>query len=139
MTSLTKIIIKSAKGFGKSVPILFGVIFLIGLLNVLVPPEIYRSLFNQNAWLDSLLGAVLGSFMAGTPITSYVLGGELLNQGVSLVAITAFLVAWVTVGLVQLPAEAASLGLKFAVWRNATSFILAILVAMVSVFIMHLL
>ena len=31
------------------------------------------------------------------------LGGELLDKGVSLVAVTAFLVSWVTVGSIQLP------------------------------------
>jgi len=33
------------------------------------------------------------------------LAGELTKLGISLAAITAFILAWVTVGIVQLPAE----------------------------------
>jgi DNA-binding response OmpR family regulator len=46
------------------------------------------------------------------------LGGELLAKGISLVAVTALLVSWVTVGSVQLPAEALMLGSRFALYRN---------------------
>ena len=77
--------------------------------------------------------------MAGNPVTSYVLGGEFLTQGVGLVAVTAFIVAWVTVGLVQLPAEALLLGKKFAVTRNIVSFFFAIIVALITAGIMYLL
>jgi uncharacterized membrane protein YraQ (UPF0718 family) len=64
---------------------------------------------------------------------SYIIGGELLKDGVSLFAVTAFIVTWVTVGLLQLPAEAAILGRQFAIFRNILSFILAILVSIVTV------
>ena len=60
----------------------------------------------------------------------------MLKQGISLLAVTAFLVAWVTVGLVQLPAEAMLLGKKFAIIRNITSFVFAIIVAVITVMIM---
>ncbi|GAH89897.1 unnamed protein product [marine sediment metagenome] len=81
----------------------------------------------------------MGSVLAGNPLTSYVLGGELLKQGMSLVAVTSFLVAWVTVGLVQLPAEAIMLGKKFAILRNIFSFAFSMLVAMTTVFVLGLL
>ena len=71
-------------------------------------------------------------------MTSYVLGGELFKQGVSLVAVTAFLVAWVTVGLVQLPAESMILGKRFAITRNITAFILSIIVAIITVSVVSL-
>lgn len=48
--------------------------------------------------------------------------GELLEQGAGLVAVTAFLVAWVTVGLIQLSVESILLGKKFAVSRNIFQF-----------------
>jgi len=62
--------------------------------------------------------AILGSLAAGHPLVGYVLGGELLARGVSLVAATALLVSGVTVGVVQLPAEALLLGRRFAIVRN---------------------
>jgi hypothetical protein len=47
--------------------------------------------------------------------------------------VTAFIAAWVTVGVIQLPAEAAILGKRFALTRNALSFIFAIIVAIATV------
>ena len=127
---------KAARALYKSLPILLGVILLISLLNILIPKNIYSSFFSHNIILDSTIGSVLGSILAGNPITSYVIGGEFLKQGVSLVAVTAFIVAWVTVGIVQLPAEITLLGKKFAVARNITAFVFAIIVALVTVAIM---
>lgn len=57
--------------------------------------------------------------------------GEVLKQGVSLFAVTAFLVARVTVGLVQLFAEAGILGKRFAITRNLLSLLLSVFVAVI--------
>ena len=55
---------------------------------------------------DTVIGSAIGSIAAGNPIMSYIIGGELMKEGVSLFAITAFIVTWVTVSIVQFPAEA---------------------------------
>jgi uncharacterized membrane protein YraQ (UPF0718 family) len=114
------------------------VVLLIGLLNVLIPKSTYSKVFT-NSIFDPVIGGALGSILAGSPITSYILGGEFLAQGVSLVAITAFIVSWVTVGIVTLPAEIVMLGKKFAITRNAISFVFAILVAIITVGVLNLL
>ena len=136
---LKSTVIKSARSIFNSLPILVGVILLIGLASTLMPKSYYAALFSKNILLDSIIGSGLGSVLAGNPITSYVLGGEFLKQGISLVAVTSFLVAWVTVGLVQLPAEALLLGRRFAILRNILSFLLSIIVAIITVFIVGLL
>lgn len=128
---------KSGKGLGKMLPVIAGVILLIGLVNVLIPKSFYTALFRGNFILDPMIGSAVGSILAGNPITSYVLGGELLNQGITLIAVTAFIVAWVTVGFVQLPAESMILGKKFAITRNVLSFIFAIVVAIITVGILN--
>jgi uncharacterized membrane protein YraQ (UPF0718 family) len=89
--------------------------------------------FKGNIISDTLLGAIFGSISAGNAVTSYIIGGELLKEGISLFAVAAFIVAWVTVGVVQFPAEAAILGKRFALLRNLLSFILSIAVAIVTV------
>ena len=63
----------------------------------------------------------------------YVIGGEMLEQGVSLFAMTAFITAWVIIGLVQLPAEMAALGKKFALIRNALAMVLCIAISILTV------
>lgn len=124
---------KALKSFGVMLPVLLGVILLIGLFKTYITPELISSVFAGNLFQDTLLGSVIGSVSAGNPITSYIIGGELLKEGVNLFAVTAFIAAWVTVGVIQLPAEASILGKRFAITRNVLSFIFAMLVAIATV------
>lgn len=117
------------RNLNMSLPILTGVLLLVGLLTALVPEDRFAQAFSGNAVIDPLVGALLGSAATGNPVTSYVIGGELLNVGVSLSAVIAFILSWVTVGVVQLPAESLMLGRRFAVTRNLVSFGMAVVVA----------
>jgi len=130
---------KAAKGLWMAFPMILGTILLISLISTLVPKSFYISLFMKNSFLDSFIGSLVGSISAGNPITSYIFGGEMLKQGVGLIAVTAFLVSWVTVGIIQLPAESAILGKKFAILRNISAFILSIIVAILTVLILEVL
>lgn len=133
---LRKAVQSSTQAFARTLPIIFGIILLISLINTLVSKSFYTSIFKGDIFLDPLIGAFIGSISAGTPITSYILGGELLKQGINLIAVTAFLIAWVTVGVIQLPAESMMLGKRFAILRNILSFIFAIIVAIITYFIL---
>jgi uncharacterized membrane protein YraQ (UPF0718 family) len=124
---------KTGRAFRKSLPILVSVLMLLALADTLIPKQVYRRIFTGNELLDSLMGAVIGSISGGNPITSYIIGGELRQQGVSMLAITAFIVAWVTVGIIQLPAESLMLGKRFAIARNAVSFCVSMVIAILTV------
>jgi predicted Fe-Mo cluster-binding NifX family protein len=128
----------SVKQFTTLLPILIGVVLLIGLFNSFVSKDFLTSIFSDNLVLGTLWGACFGSILAGNPINSYVIGGELLKYGISLFAVTALIITWVTVGLVQLPAEIAALGRRFALLRNGLSFIMSIPVAILTVMILNL-
>lgn len=117
---------------------ILGIIMLISLISLSLSND-KISLFLNHNWYDPILSATFGSLMAGNPVTSYVIGGELLKLNVTMVAIISFLVAWVSVGFIQLPAEMNLLGKKFALLRNLISFVFSICVAFVSVFVVNLL
>jgi hypothetical protein len=68
------------------------------------------------------LGALIGSIAAGHSLAACILGGELLAAGVSLIAVTALIICWTTVGVAQLPAEALLLGRNFALYRSLLCF-----------------
>ncbi len=136
--NIKEVMIKSAKSLYNSLPTIIGAILLIGLVSAAVPKSYYGMLFSKNPIIDSFIGSGIGSILAGNPVTSYILSGEFLKQGVSLVAVTAFMVAWVTVGVVQYPAEAILLGKKFALYRNISAFFLAIVVAVITVLVVGL-
>ncbi len=128
--------LKAAKGLWMSAPMILGTILLVSLISAIVPGLFYTSVFSKNEFLDSFIGILIGSVSAGNPITSYIFGGEMLNQGVGLTAVTAFIVSWVTVGLIQLPAESAILGKKFTLIRNLIAFVFSIIVAIITVLIL---
>ncbi len=130
---LSQVILDTAGSFATSLPTLLGVILLMGIFLANVPKEMLFRFFGAGAFRDTLVGSVIGSVSGGNAVTSYLIGGELLAQGGSLFAVTAFLVAWVTVGIIQLPAEASLLGRKFAIARNILSFILVIPVSIATV------
>jgi len=125
-------IIGVLRSMNMSLPILVGVLLLVGLFTVVVPGEAFARAFSGNAVIDPLIGALLGSAATGNPVTSYVISGELLNIGVSMSAVLAFIMSWVTVGLVQLPAESLMLTRRFAISRNLVSYAMAVAVALLS-------
>jgi hypothetical protein len=132
-------LIKTIDSFKNFLPVILGTVLIIGIFLSAIPKNLYGQIFTQNNLFDSMVGGIIGSIAAGSPIVSYLIGGELLVEGISLVAITAFIVAWVTVGIIQLPAETNQLGLKFALTRNLISFISAIIIAILTTLTINLL
>jgi len=132
---IKKSLVMSYKPLLGAIPMMLGVVMLISLVSVAIPSKIYMSLFTGNNIIDSVIASAFGSILAGNPVTSYILGGEFLSLGISMVAVISFIVAWVTVGFIQLPAEMIMLGKKFSIWRNVLSFIFSIFVAISSVFL----
>jgi uncharacterized membrane protein YraQ (UPF0718 family) len=131
--------VRALRTFGGALPVILGVLLLTSLLMALVPAGSLERLFGAGEGLDVLLGTLLGSLAAAHPLAGYVLGGELLASGVSLVAVTALLVSWVTVGVVQLPAEALLLGRRFALVRNALCLVFAVAIAYLTVGVLRFL
>lgn len=135
---LKKSLNTTVQTFINILPIIFGMLLLTSLVVELFPTQLSAGLFGQNNFLDALLGATIGGIAAGHPLVSYVLGGELLTSGVSLFAVTALIVSWVTVGVVQLPAEALMLGKRFAIYRNLMCYLFAIAIAFLTVYTFQL-
>jgi uncharacterized membrane protein YraQ (UPF0718 family) len=128
---------KTAKGILGMLPIILGVILLVSIITVIIPLSVYQTIFTGNIFFDAFKGATLGSVLTGNPITGYILADGFTKVGVNMIAITAFLVSWVTVGLVQLPAESLALGKKFAFYRNLTAFLMSIVVAIITTLILN--
>ncbi|MBN1848903.1 MAG: hypothetical protein JW932_09995 [Deltaproteobacteria bacterium] len=118
--------------FFNIMPILLGVVLLIGLARTLVKDEMILNIFQGKPLFDTIFGAFAGSIFTGNPINSYVIGDALLNMGVTPFAVTALLLTWVTVGLVQLPAEIAALGRSFGLARIVVTFVVSIFMALIT-------
>ena len=120
-------------------PMLFAVIGLVGLFETYITPKAIHTFFNGNILHDTLLGVVAGAISVGQPFLSYIIGGELLKEGISLYAVVAFILAWVTLGIIQLPLEFSIFGFRFAVIRNLLSLLFAFIISWASVYTLGLL
>jgi uncharacterized membrane protein YraQ (UPF0718 family) len=130
---------RAARSFVQMLPIVIGMLLLTSLLLAWLPRSGLTGWFGRQPALDVLLGAAVGSVAMGHPLAGYVLGGELLDAGIGLAAVTAMIVGWVTVGVVHVPAEALALGWRFALVRNALCFVAAMAVAYLTVGALRLL
>jgi uncharacterized membrane protein YraQ (UPF0718 family) len=134
--SIKETVIKTGKSLWNLLPMTIGTILLVSLGVNIIPKSFYISLFEDHSIFSALIGSLVGSISAGTPITSYIIGGELLEKGISLMAVTAFIVSWVTVGIIQFPIEAKALGKRFTFLRNLSSFVFSIIIAFITVLIL---
>ncbi len=130
---------QTSSGFFSMLPVMLGTLLLSSLLIPYIPRLFETGWFGQNPASDALLGAGIGSIAVGQPVVSYLLGGELSNSGVTLVGVTALVVAWVTVGITHLPVEAVAFGWRFAIYRNLLSFLFAVVIAFIIARVIHVL
>jgi len=125
--------VKSYRTLKMAMPIMAGILMLVSLLSLYLK-DYYSKIFTGNIFIDPIIGALSGSISFGMPITSYIAGGELLKQGVSLLAVTAFIMAWTTVGITMIPLEASFLGKRFAITRNIVNFLFSLIIAILVVY-----
>ncbi len=126
---LKQALVSAFKSLYTIMPMLFAIIGLIGLFQAAVTPQMLYSLFSGSPLQDTVIGTLIGGVSVGQPFLSYIIGGELLKEGVSLYAVSAFILAWVSIGFIQLPMEWAIFGRRFTLVRNLLSFIFALLIA----------
>ncbi len=131
--SFMQVLRRSLLGFGAMMPMILGVVGLVGLFQAVITPALLHRLFTGNLLYDTLIGTVAGGVAAGQAMVSYIIGGELLKEGISMYAVAAFVLSWVTLGVVQLPLEVEVLGLRFTIVRNLLAFCFTILIALATV------
>jgi predicted Fe-Mo cluster-binding NifX family protein len=124
---------KALRQFFSIIPVLIGVVLLVGLFRGFMSRNLLLTIFSGNVFQDTLWGACIGSLLSGNPVNSYVVGETLLKMGVSLFGAAALMLTWVNVGLLQLPVEISALGSRFALSRAIAAFLMAIVVSILTV------
>lgn len=130
-------LLKTVQTVKMSLPIIIGVLMLVSVLNPLFQ-KYYPEIFTGSYIVDPLIGAAAGSISFGIPIVSYITGGELLRGGVSLLAVTAFVLSWSSVGIIMLPLEISNLGRRFAILRNTLNFAASIAITILVILTLRL-
>ncbi len=123
-----KVALKMGKAMALSI---FSIIFLIGLVLAIIPPEnIAKFIESQNPIIATIGSALLGTITLIPAFIAFPLVGTLVNASVNIVAAVAFLTTLTMVGIVTFPLEKKEFGLKFAITRNTLSFVFALLIAL---------
>ena len=132
-TEKTKRSLKMALGMGKGMVIsILSIIFLIGLILTVLPPDmIAEYVGKQSVLLATLVSAAFGTITLVPAFIAFPLVGTLVSAGVSVIPAVAFLTTLTMVGIVTFPLEKKAFGTKFTVIRNSLSFVFAIVVALV--------
>ncbi len=131
--TFTKVLKQAALNIYYVSPMILGVLGLSAILITFVTPEQVKTVFTGNPVTDTLYGTLMGGVMMGNAMISYILGGELLKMGISLYAVTAFLLAWVSLGYVQIPMEISFFGKRFTIIRNIMAIIFTLLISILIV------
>jgi uncharacterized membrane protein YraQ (UPF0718 family) len=130
---IQKVSKKTFKSILNILPMLIAVVGLVGLFKAYVTPEMLKVLFNGSIVHDEFIGITAGAVSVGQPFMSYIIGGELLKEGVSLYAVTAFLLAYITLGVVQLPMQLEIFGIKFTILLNILALVFSVIVSVATV------
>ncbi|HIP61105.1 MAG TPA: permease [Sulfurovum sp.] len=127
--SFLKALLNSLLSFASLLPTIIAVIGIVAIFQTYVTADMLARFFGHGTILDILNATLLGAVSSGNGAISYVVADGLETQGVSDYALIAFIMAWVTLSLTHLPAEASVFGMRFTVYRNILTFISTILLA----------
>lgn len=109
---------------------IIGIIFMIGLIITVIPPETIEDFLGSgNTLVSSMVAAIVGSITLIPAFVAFPLVGSLVDAGASIVPGVAFLTTLTMVGVVTFPLEKKEFGTQFAVARNALSFGAALSIA----------
>lgn len=125
--------LKKAFFMGKGMSIsIFTVIFAIGLILALLPPEQIADIISkQNVYVATIVAAAFGTITLIPAFIAFPLIGTLAGVGVGIMPSVAFLTTLTMVGVATFPLENKEFGIKFAMTRNMLSFVFAIIIALV--------
>jgi len=130
---------KALNNFLSMTPMLLGIIGLVAIMQTYVTPQMLSHLFGYGTTTDVFIGTLIGAISSGNPTISYIISDQLLHQGVTLYAVSAFVLSWITLGIVQLPAETSVFGLKFTFYKNILTLFSTMIVAYLTVFTLQVL
>lgn len=105
-------------------------IFVSILLFIFPQEKIIMYLSYGNYTINIILAALVGSITVMPGFVAFPLAGILKNSGISFTIIAAFTTTLMMVGTLTFPVEATYLGKKVTLIRNAISFIIALIIAL---------
>lgn len=129
----TKMALKKAwKAFENILPQLLTIFLIIGFALAIFPPETIRKLLGSDSgYLGVLAAAVIGSVTLMPGFVAFPLAAALLKSGAGYMQLAAFVSTLMMVGVITIPIEKKTFGLRATLTRNGAAFLYSFLVAVV--------
>lgn len=137
MLNIKKSFIQTLMWFKELIPLLLGILLLISMFNQLGIFN-YFNTYLSNDFISVFMANILWSISSGSAINSYIIANSFWDINNNMLIITVFLISWITVWIIQLPAEIYFFGKKFALIRNLITFIFSIIATYIIYFLMNL-
>lgn len=125
-------LLKAWKAFENILPQILTIFLVIGFALAIFPPEMIRTLLGSESGFWGILAAALvGSVTLMPGFVAFPLAAALLKSGAGYMQLAAFVSTLMMVGIVTIPIERKTFGLRATIARNAAAFVFSFAVAIV--------
>ena len=125
-------LIKAWKAFENILPQLLTIFLIIGFALAVFPPETIRKLLgSESGFWGVLAAAVIGSVTLMPGFVAFPLAAALLKSGAGYMQLAAFVSTLMMVGVITIPIERKTFGLRATIVRNSAAFLFSFVVAVV--------
>ncbi len=137
MQNIKKTFFQTLNWFKEIIPMLLWIIIIISIFKqAWIFDRITNYVNDDFLWV--ILADIFWSLSVGNTINSYIIANSFWDINDYILVISVFLIAWVSVWIIQFPAESYFFGRKFAIIRNLISFFFAIVGAYLIYFLYNL-
>lgn len=125
-------LMKAWKAFENILPQLLTIFLILAFALAIFPPETIRKLLgSESGVLGILAAALIGSVTLMPGFVAFPLAAALLKSGAGYMQLAAFVSTLMMVGIITIPIEKKTFGLKATITRNASAFVFSFVVAVV--------
>lgn len=125
-------LLKAWKAFENILPQLLMIFLIIGFALAIFPPETIRKVLGSGSGFWGVLAAAaIGSVTLMPGFVAFPLAAALLKSGAGYMQMAAFISTLMMVGVVTIPIERKTFGLRATIVRNAAALVFSIAVAVV--------
>jgi uncharacterized membrane protein YraQ (UPF0718 family) len=125
-------LVKAWKSFENILPQILVIFLIIGFALAIFPPETIRKLLGaESGMLGVIAAAVLGAVTLMPGFVAFPLAAALLKSGAGYMQLAAFVSALMMVGVVTIPIERKTFGMRATLTRNIAAFCYSLVVAVV--------
>lgn len=115
------------------IPLLAFTYVLVGMMQVLLPPEaVARWLGPESGLRGILIASFAGGLTPSGPYVSFPIAAGLAKAGVGLPVLVAYVTGWMVWQFARLPLEVGLLGWRFSLLRNAVTLLVPPLAGLVA-------